>query len=494
VGLDPAAAHPTAPLVRYLVGLANPPKVRPGGGTFFADLALLHWATTRAPSAGLFEDDRNVRDLAAAVRQMPPLLRAYLAVHLLNLSGGRWTEGGYPPLEEAERAGLAGLRREVPGLAYAVRYRALRQAPQYLKMPRDFRDHIWASSRQGILPPGRAEFWESFYGGVDKEKGHQRLLDFLWEGTPWPIRHGRRSDVPAWMAAAHDSLVDWQPFLAAALDGASPAERRQVWLAAMECRWRLIGSNQDPEGLQGEIFGWLTALRNEPGMADDPDVLRLIATFAFLGDRQELFPRTLERLVEHAWTHLPAEYDPGAVGRDLGMLLVCNRYQAPDLALLADEERDALASRVIRAADLWRLLDPASYEPGRQAGRILHLLDKDELAWAFYATTVVHPAGEEEGPRDPGEGWRGLGEVILRDQQNPAWAERAIAAALRCDPDNRQYLLARADALRRLRRVAEARAVLGKLAEGSWADRGPQTQSEARKALEEIEREVVQGK
>jgi hypothetical protein len=203
-------------------------------------------------------------------------------------------------------------------------------------------------------------------------------------------------------------------------------------------------------------------------------IWRLAADFA-AGSRQTARScACLEKALALEYEHLPQEIDLQMVRQDYGNLLAHFEAQAAALATLEQPAPRDLIVRVVRAADRWRSLDIDGTAACQSAARILSSLGAHELAWDYLTTSYT---------ADQSTNWLAVAQG-LQQGGDTALADRAYAAALDADPANAQILWAHAEMLRQVRRPAEARPLLRRLAQGQWAAQYKQIQDQARQVLE----------
>ncbi|MCO5170865.1 MAG: FecR domain-containing protein [Planctomycetes bacterium] len=188
------------------------------------------------------------------------------------------------------------------------------------------------------------------------------------------------------------------------------------------------------------------------------------------------------RLLALAWLERAVELELQADGDvDLAAL----QRATTDLLLYYGEVLDAartleqpppadLLPRVLRTIDRWRAVDTRA-SVCLAAAKLLQDLGAHDLA-REYLLSVVAPRPHE------GAAWATLARAFEEhgrlDEAEPAWAR-----AFEVEETNAEYLWCRADLLRRLRRSAEARPLLERLAAGPWQPRFQLRQWQAFEAL-----------
>lgn len=221
--------------------------------------------------------------------------------------------------------------------------------------------------------------------------------------------------------------------------------------------------------------GMLKTLIKDEGLGKDPLVWRLAADLAAQTGSVARKTACLEKALDLEYPTLPDVVDVQALRRDYDALL---QGYADWLAACraADAEPPAdFASRVIRAADRWRSIDPDPTMACHKAGRILKLLDLPDAAWEYLTTPLAAGVNEAAPLQTLSQELQATGELPL--------AERALAAAFAAETTNAQLLWDRAQLLLQLGRGDEARALMRQLADGTWQPRFAGVQQQARAAL-----------
>jgi tetratricopeptide (TPR) repeat protein len=132
------------------------------------------------------------------------------------------------------------------------------------------------------------------------------------------------------------------------------------------------------------------------------------------------------------------------------------------------------ATKVVRAADCWRSLNPAAERASTETAAILRIVGDRDLAWDYETTPLGrNPYGSEA--------WWNLAKSLAA-AGDADLADSAFAAAFDAEPTNPQILWEQADNLRRLGRGPAADGLVRRIAEGSWQPRfqGLANQAKAR--------------
>ena len=165
------------------------------------------------------------------------------------------------------------------------------------------------------------------------------------------------------------------------------------------------------------------------------------------------------------------------IRKDYSRLLSRYRQLAAAIATLQAEPPRELISRVVRAADRWRQVDPDPTAACQTAAQILGDLGAAEMAWE-YLTTPLAAKPNEAAP------WVSLAEM-LRQQGHFELADRAYASAFEAEPTNAQILWDRAQVLLQAGQPRQAKEVFGQLAEGKWQPRFSRLKSQAEQYVEQ---------
>jgi tetratricopeptide (TPR) repeat protein len=222
---------------------------------------------------------------------------------------------------------------------------------------------------------------------------------------------------------------------------------------------------------------YLTPVLKAGHFANQPLVWRLAADLAGQRRNTSRLASYLEKALDLEWEQMPETVDVQALRADYETLL--NAYRQ---ILTAHQETDTkvpanLVARIIKAADRWRAIDPDPSKACQIAARMLREQGETDLAWE-YLTSPISLNPNEAAP------FQGLAEE-LKGNNEPVLAERAYAAAFAAEPTNAQYLMDRANLLQQMGRRNEARAVLRKLADGTWQPRFDAVKNQARAMIQD---------
>jgi len=207
----------------------------------------------------------------------------------------------------------------------------------------------------------------------------------------------------------------------------------------------------------------------------DPLVWRLAADLANQTGGVARKVACLEKALDLEFPTLPEVIDVQTLRRDYDALLTgyadwLSACRAADAEPPAD-----LTSRVIRAADRWRSIDPDATLACQKAGQVLRQLDQPDLVWAYLTTPLAASANEAAPFQQLSQSLQAMGELSL--------AEKALGAAFGAEATNAQLLWDRANLLTQMGKSDEARALLSQLADGAWQPRFDGVKQQARAAL-----------
>ncbi len=220
----------------------------------------------------------------------------------------------------------------------------------------------------------------------------------------------------------------------------------------------------------------LRLLLADAGHAKRPELWRHAALLATRREQPARALEAQEKALALEYAHQPEVINLASVRQDYRGLLTSYAELTKALATLKLPVPAGFRDRVVRAADRWRSLDREQAEACKLAASILRSLGEGELAFDYLTT----PVGLRPGEADV---WVGLaGELVgwgVRDL-----AERAYRSAFERESSNAQILWDRAENLRRAGRLARARQLYRRLAEGDWQARFASLQTQARWMLE----------
>ena len=365
----------------------------------------------------------------------------------------------YPKLVEAfERF------RNMPGMGYAARYEAARVLYK-LNDPkaRDrFAGLFIDALRRGVLPG----IDEDFRAATAGDGTWRRLID---------VTLGSLLSRRAYSAAA---VLAWQVHYAGdtALAGSVLARTRSVAPPTLQWALAMAGLRLTSETGQwaraDEIVSAMLASRRSLSM---PWLWRLGAHVATQRGRTASAAGRLGVALEIEYSRRPEEGDMAAFRADhLGLLQQYGQL-ATSIATLHPEPPRQVVESIVRAADRWRSVDADPAQACQLAAAALRQLGARELAWAYLTTPMAGRPGESSR-------WVALaGE--LAEQNEPALADRAYAAAFESDPSNPQILLDRAHLLQRSGQADRARKLYRRIVDGTWADKHKSLQEQARMQL-----------
>lgn len=170
-----------------------------------------------------------------------------------------------------------------------------------------------------------------------------------------------------------------------------------------------------------------------------------------------------ERALELSMQQLGDVVDLQAIRMEYGTLLAQFQQVASSLRTARVEPTEELMTRVARATDHWRSLDPDPTTACMQAAAIFAELGRDDLAWT-YATTPL-----DARPSEP-EPWVALAQS-LATSEHVALASRAYRRAHELDPIDGEILWQHAELFWQRGDRESARPVLQLLAEGDFGER-----------------------
>ncbi len=256
--------------------------------------------------------------------------------------------------------------------------------------------------------------------------------------------------------------------LSLALENLDEKDRLSMRLAGLSFLWE---TGQLPQTDQ-----MLSSLLADPKLAGQATLWRLAAKLA---ERRNMPARQLECLEQALsleFQNLPEILDLRQVRQDYAALSNNYQTQAQALVSLKIREPAGFRAKVVRAADRWRALDRDDGEACRLAASILQTLGERELTWDYLTT----PVGQRPNEAEP---WTQLAQTM---NQQGEWtlADRAYQAAFESEPTNAQILWDRAGNLRQAGKLAQAKELYRRLAEGDWQPRFRGLQTQARWELE----------
>jgi tetratricopeptide (TPR) repeat protein len=187
-----------------------------------------------------------------------------------------------------------------------------------------------------------------------------------------------------------------------------------------------------------------------------PALWRMAANLADKREQRAEAIACLEKALDLEYAHLPEVIGLQQWRKDYGRLLTYYLDQARALHDAGKPASDDLAVRTVRAVDRWRAHDPEIGLSLHTAAAALAILGKRDLAWDYY-TTFYATSTESSGLTAVARS--------LANEESRDLAERAFAAVCAAEPADGQLAWDRAQNLRQAGRVAEADALLRKLAD-----------------------------
>ncbi len=357
---------------------------------------------------------------------------------------------------------------DVPGLGYAARYQQARCLVKAGDLPaarQHFRELYEQSVEQHMLPAIDEHFHRAFREGNAAGADEERAL-FLAAAERLK-QQGHRAAILAlaWQTHHGGNRGLAEELFATAMNGVSDDERPHTTLAAVAYLW------------QTEQFVRADAMF-QPLLADDAIgqsalFWRLGAALAAKHGNTARSVACLDRAIDLEYRALPNEVTVDAVRTTFGDLL--NRYQtlADAIATLSEQPSPELVSRVVRAADRWRAIDPDDTSACHAASRVLRRLGDHERAWEYLTTPLAERPAESPA-------WLSLAQT-LRGQSEFDLADRCYVAAFDASPTNAQVLWDRAVMLDQCGRRDAAQQLFRQIAEGQWPAEYQALQEQARK-------------
>jgi ferric-dicitrate binding protein FerR (iron transport regulator)/tetratricopeptide (TPR) repeat protein len=479
VGFDIAAEHPGEPLAKYLVhhndqqrgGAAK--EVGDLGGPrdgFIQQLAAFRdlwtrWHTNQASQGDATAKKAQQNQALAYVRGCKVPLFAWAIL------GELYRNGGFAKDAATFRAIADGYQtlKDTPGLGFAARYeqaRCLLEAGDRAPARKVFGELYTEMLKAGVLPPLDASFRQAF-----SDAGGSALPFAQWmRKVADDLAKDRRPAAVLLLAWQTHQLGD-QPLadelLGKALAAAAPAERLPLTLVGIE----FLG--QTGQVARADVL--LQPLLTDAKLAENLSLWRLAAAIT---QRRGMLARSaayLEKALDLEYRQLPDVVNLEAVRSDYGSLLEHYQKLASAVTILETAPPQDFLARIVRAADRWRSLDNDSTAACQAAARILQKLGAKDLAWEYLTT----PVGQKPNEAAP---WVSLAQT-LQGERDFDLADRAYAAAFAAEATNAQILWDRAHNLQQAGRVAEAREVYRRLAEGTWQPRFQALQQQARSYL-----------
>jgi tetratricopeptide (TPR) repeat protein len=277
-------------------------------------------------------------------------------------------------------------------------------------------------------------------------------------------KHGRQAGVYlAWQCHQVGDQLLAEDLLATALADVPDKQRLATTLAAVDYLW----NTQQ----QARADAMMQPLLADKDYAQHAQLWRLAAALA---NGRGMLARAIscqEQALDIEYRQLPAVVNVQEIRGDYGALLACYQQLADAVATLHTQPPRDFVTKVVRAADRWRAIDPDNTAACQAAARVLQHLGAADLAWDYLTT----PLAERSNEAQP---WQNLAQA-LRQEGEIALAERAYATAFELEPTNAQMLWERAMLLQQSNRPEEAKPLFRQLAEGKWEPRFNSIQSEA---------------
>jgi len=174
----------------------------------------------------------------------------------------------------------------------------------------------------------------------------------------------------------------------------------------------------------------------------------------------------LEKALDIEFARLPDVFDVNPIRNEYSRLLSHYEWLADAATKLSVPTPKDLPTRLVKAVDRWRQVDPEAETICQRSGVVLRKIGGAEataLAWD-YETTPLALKPNEAGP------WEALAHR-LRMEGDWKLADRAYEMAYLAEPTNAQLLWNRAQHLKDKGQIAESRAVFKQLGDGEWQER-----------------------
>jgi hypothetical protein len=479
--LDVLDAHPHAPLAHYLALFSSPvlrkhaSRWAAASNTFaagpLARLARGHALCQRWSSGKSLGTSARGRqeERARALAYVKQHQGTALAWALLGLVQDRTAEEKDAQKAYAELAAAYELFAD-SSLAPFARYEAARcwwKAGKGAEARRRFAALFTGAVKQGGLLSLDGDFRAALLGGPDDGwAGLLRRTAAAWgkQGSRFAVLALARQ---CWQLG--DQAMG-QHLYAAALAGLDPKDKQAAPLKRAALAFL---SETDQTALADRLVG---ALLKEPANANDAGLWKQAAELA---EKREMPARALEcreKVLELKFAAQPEVINLQQVREEYGVLLGQYAELARSLAALSLKPPAGFRDRVVAAADRWRALDSDQADAARAAAEVLRRLGERELAWDYLTTPVALRPGEAGA-------LGGLAEALRRQGERDL-ADRAYHAAFQRESTNAQLLFDRAANLGQMGRLAQARALYRRVAEGDWQPRFATLKIQARWLLE----------
>jgi ferric-dicitrate binding protein FerR (iron transport regulator)/tetratricopeptide (TPR) repeat protein len=472
------SARPDDPLLRYLALAGNDLYAawhqhqgrylsdRLASEPFFGPLAALNDLVLRcmregAAFSGSAENLDEQRRAVAFIRRHADSVLGWALLCCLQAAQER-NEPATP--READRQFHLTLARlwdrlaEGPAPRYSARYE---QAQELLRagLRREARACLLElyneTLRQGLLPPLGPGFRQVLQGEGSEPDEWSRLM--RQTAAELAREHPRAVVLLAWQCRDLDDLPLANSLIADLLTRTADSPERLDTCGAVLA---YLDAGNQPAEAERLVQSLLAERQYERHAA----LWRLAARLAEdRGDTMQALT-CFEKALDIEFGQLPELIDLDEVRTDYARLL--NRYQWlwHAAATLGVSPPSDLASRMVRAADRWRALDPAGSEgPCQSAARLLRKLGAADLAWEYLTTPLALQPAESKP-------WLGLAKAMVLEGDLDR-ADQAYAEAFQAEPTNAELLWERVQNLLRAGKPAAAEPLLRQLAEGDWQPR-----------------------
>jgi ferric-dicitrate binding protein FerR (iron transport regulator) len=476
VYIDPTRDHPGSPLARYVEDTAQ--WVRRGGNRGEAELykgddfvsQLWNFGTLYYRwngGGGLGNGDEKARkaqrDTAYEyIRDCKSPAHAYA---LLTVMGNYNLDAQYC---QAMTEACAKAFARTDGFNYAARYEAARwlyksgnDAPKARALFQELFDEALAND---LLPRVDGDFRNALTAGPDPV-----WSQYMHQAAERLVKKDRRGEVVI-LASQCVALGDppiAEDLLNLALDGLEAKQKLPVTLAAVEFLYR--GGNY------ARADSLLAGLLEDTECSGSSVLWRLAAQVSSARNRTAEALARQEKAMDLEYAQAPGLINLQVLRNDFGTLLGRYEQLTQALATLQSQASGELTTKVIRAADRWRAMDPDDTQACQYAARIFQTLGQEELAWE-YLTTPLADKPNEAAP------WASLAGQ-LKQQGAFGLADRAYASAFECEKTNAQILWDRAQLLQQQGRTEEAKAIYRQISEGTWPRQYNWIQAQAKQYL-----------
>ncbi|MEX2214513.1 MAG: VIT domain-containing protein [Phycisphaeraceae bacterium] len=255
--------------------------------------------------------------------------------------------------------------------------------------------------------------------------------------------------------------IDSAPHARAAKPSPKHEREQQLELALAAARYYLAVNQVDRAEAAVEPH-----LKEQLAWSNDrinTELFRLGAALAYGRGTMDRVVTYFERAVEADYARLGDVIQLEPFRDDYERLLIAYASLAEGLPQVDARAAKPMAAKIVRAADRWRAIDPDVDLVSSLAARALRRLGEKELAWA-YETTPLAGRGHDA------QAWGRLAHSLDAQGQVDT-ADRAYAAAFDAESTNPNWLLERAQFLRRVNRGEEADRLLYLIREGTWQTR-----------------------